>query len=107
MQKNTFRSHFLTDYIKMNSIEFSNEATEVINAGRELYTYYHSMPGANPNASYYDIRLYFQGLNNKGDMNKSSDDETYNTLIYSIKNAMARLGASIIPHIYEYGFLKE
>ena len=105
--KNSFRSHFLTDYIKMNEIEFSNEAKEVINAGRELYTYYHSMPDANPNASYYDIRLYFQGLNNKGDMNKSSDDETYNTLIYSLKNAMARLGESIIPHIYEYGFLKE
>lgn len=43
------------------SEHLSPEAKAVIDAGRELWSYYHLQPDANPNASLYDIRLHFQG----------------------------------------------
>ena len=82
--KEKFDSHFMSDYIRgkfypqqlsypnlfqqsdnfeyiTENTNFSPEAQEVMNAGRELWCYYHTQPKANPNASYYDIRLHFQG----------------------------------------------
>ena len=103
--KSNFQSNFMTDYIKNNKLVFSEEAQAVFDAGRELWKYYHSMPDANPNASYYDIRLYFQGKDKKGDMNKKSTDEHYNALLSSLKEAMSVLESHIVPKIYEYGFL--
>lgn len=103
--KSNFQSNFMTDYIKNNKLVFSEEAQAVFNAGRELWKYYHSKPNANPNASYYDIRLCFQGKDKKGDMNKKSTDEHYNTLLASLKEAMSVLESHIVPKIYEYGFL--
>ncbi|MEZ4724887.1 MAG: hypothetical protein R2863_09565 [Candidatus Kapaibacterium sp.] len=47
--------------------EFSEEATAVFDAGRELWKYYHSQPNVNVNASLYDIREYFQGRNEKAE----------------------------------------
>ena len=40
-------------------LEFSQEAQAVLDAGRELWRYYHKQARANPNASYYDIKMQF------------------------------------------------
>ncbi|MBO4555370.1 MAG: hypothetical protein J5706_01325, partial [Elusimicrobiales bacterium] len=103
--KNGFASHFMTDYIKQHNIRFSGEAQAVLEAGKALWKYYHSQPDSDPNASYYDIREYFQGRNDKGKMNNKSGDETYNVLIYDLRQKMKVLQKKIIPKIYEYGFL--
>lgn len=59
----------------------------------------------NVNASYYDIRRYFQGVNKKGDMNPDSDDPTYMRLWGNIKDALKVLAKKIEPKVYLYGFL--
>lgn len=105
--KNCFESHFMTDYIKENNIEFSEEAKQVLNAGKELYKYYHSKDDSNPNASFYDIRMYFQGLNDKGKMNSRSSDDTYTELLQNLRQDIKKLEGKIIPKIYEYGFLSK
>ena len=122
-----FESHFMTDFmagklvsktssngnnlleeesfVPSKPLIFSPEATAVFDAGRELWRYYHAQPGANPNASYYDIREHFQGRNEKGKMNSKSTDETYNLLLTTLKEAMEALRLQIVPKVYEYGFL--
>ena len=87
--------------------EFSEEAKEVFNAGRELWKYYHSQDEVNVNASLYDIREYFQGRNDKGRMNARSHDEKYSELISELRNKLNVLADIIKPKIYEYEFLKE
>ncbi|MEZ4842069.1 MAG: hypothetical protein R2821_11310 [Flavobacteriaceae bacterium] len=93
--------------------EFSEEATAVFDAGRELWKYYHKMASQarhdsyNVNASLYDIREYFQGRNDKGRMNAKSDDVTYMELIGELRNKLNFLADKIKPKIYEYEFLKE
>ena len=125
--KEKFESHFMTDFIagKLASetspnsnnllseqsfipsepLVFSAEATAVFDAGRELWRYYHAQPGANPNASYYDIREHFQGRNEKGKMNPKSDDVEYMRLLANLKEAIEALRLKIVPKVYEYGFL--
>ena len=123
--QNRFESHFMTDFINgkikneresnlfgnetTQSIkrEFSEEAKALFDAGREIWKYYHSKPFVNVNASYYDIREYFQGRNDKGRMNSRSDDETYMGLIEKLRNKLDFLADKIKPKIYEYGFLKK
>ena len=120
-----FESNFMTDFIngklqyeetntlfteeeqRAKPLEFSEEAKEVFNAGRELWKYYHKQPGCNVNASLYDIREHFQGRNEKGKMNNKSDDETYTELISNLRNKLKILQAKIVPKIYEYEFLKK
>ncbi len=120
-----FESHFMTDFIngkietesendlfgkdatQSKKREFSEEATAVFDAGRELWKYYHSQPNVNVNASLYDIREYFQGRNEKGRMNSKSDDEKYMELIGILRDKLNFLADKIKPKIYEYGFLKE
>ncbi len=104
--KDTFQSHFMINYIKERNIEFSAAARAVLNAGRELWQYYHTNPNANPNASFYDIRAYFQGRDKNGKMNKESSDETYTMLIATLRNAEKVLGSKIAEKVYIYGFLK-
>ena len=86
---------------------FSDEAAAVFNAGRELWKYYHQQPGANVNASLYDMREYFQGRNDQGRMNSRSVDETYTKLIADLRGNLNLLADKITPKIYEYEFLKE
>ena len=85
-------------------------ARAVLDAGRELWRYYHAQSNANPNASYYDIRLHFQGLkktaSGKEQMNSTSPDATYNALLAKLRAAHKDLAAQIAPKVYEYGFLK-
>lgn len=126
--KTKFESNFMTDFIagklkienepqdlfnqtetkkESKKLEFSEEATAVFNAGRNLWKYYHSQQNVNVNASLYDIREYFQGRNDKGKMNNKSDDETYMKLITELRSALKILAKKIEPKVYEYGFLKE
>ncbi len=87
--------------------EFSAEAKAVFDAGRGLWNYYHSQKEINVNASFYDIREYFQGRNDKGIMKSKSADEKYTTLIAALREKMNRLADKITPKIYEYEFLKD
>lgn len=131
--KEKFESNFMTDFIKGkiksekqdsslfeqtdktnisskangNVLQFSQEATEVFDAGRELWSYYHSQKDINVNASLYDIREYFQGRNDKGRMNAKSTDETYTELIGNLRQKLNVLAQKITPKIYEYEFLKQ
>ena len=123
--QNRFESNFMTDFINGKiKIEgetdlfgngtnqpkkraFSEEATAVFDTGRELWKYYHSQPNVNVNASFYDIREYFQGRNDKGRMNSKSEDSRYMELISELRNKLDFLADKIKPKIYEYEFLKE
>lgn len=132
-----FESHFMSDYIAgrlpqeaATAIEadlfteaevetttpqpltFSPEAAAVMDAGRELWRYYHSQPIAalHPNASFYDIRLHFQGTktlpSGRQQMHTESDNPTYTALITTLRQRMKALAQAIEPKVYEYGFLK-
>jgi hypothetical protein len=83
----------------------------VLDAGRELWKYYHEKitgsKTASVNASFYDIREFFQGRNDKGTMKTKSEDETYNRLIGALREKLAILTKKIQPKVYEYGFLRE
>jgi len=121
--RNNFESHFMVDYIKDKTIheesaelfgeltnkhkalKFSDEAKAVFKAGKKLWQYYHSQPTANVNASLYDIREFFQGRDDSGKMNNTSDDDTYNKLIGDLRSTLKTLSLNIKPKVYEYGFL--
>ena len=123
--KNNFESHFMKDFIdgkikpketkellterrSQKPIKFSKEAKDIFEAGRELWKYYHKHDLININASYYDIRKFFQGVDSKsGRMNNKSIDETYNKLIGNLRERMKILAKKIEPKIYEFGFLKK
>jgi hypothetical protein len=97
-----FESRFMSNFIKNKT--FSKEAQAVFDAGRELWKYYHKQRDINVNASFYDIRGYFQGF--KGaKMNNKSSDETYNKLIGDLRKTLNLLAKKIEPKVYEYGFL--
>lgn len=131
--KERFSSHVMTDYISGKNrpintttddsdlfnqgvsisdkttaepLVFSEEATVVFDAGRELWKYYHSQEGAKADASFYDIRLHFQGRNDKGRMNSDSADTKYTELVGTLRNNLKTLARKIEPKVYEYGFLK-
>ena len=134
-----FASHFMSDFLKgkvdadatssprqmeldasstsgqetdsPHSFTLSDAARAVLEAGCELWRYYHKQPKANPNASYYDIRKFFQGVKvdakGKEKMNATSGDADYNERLAALKSAMKKLAAKIQPKVYEYGFLKK
>jgi hypothetical protein len=126
--KAKFESNFMTDFIKgkikkeiineqlfnddalgeSKPLVFSDEASAVFDAGRELWKYYHSQNDVdiNVNASFYDIRAYFQGTNAQGRMNARSEDVTYTKLIGDLRNKLSVLANKIKPKVYEYEFLK-
>ena len=85
------------------------ESKAVMDAGRELWRYYHRQPDANSNASLYDIRLHFQGYKTtktgKVQMNTDSKDEHYTALITKLRHCLKDLAKIIEPKVYEYGFL--
>jgi len=88
------------------SLQFTETAQSVLKRGRDLWRYYHTMEDANPNASLYDIKEYFQGRNEKGTMNSTSNDPVYTDLLTKLKNSLRLLGEEIKPKVYEYGFLR-
>jgi hypothetical protein len=97
--------HQTASFVPTQPLHFSPEAQAVFEAGKALWQYYFTQPLANANASLYDIREYFQGRNDKGKMNNKSTDETYNSLIGTLRQALSRLGQEIEPKVYEYQFL--
>ena len=125
--KEKFSSHFMTDFlsgrlgrekaetgdlfagnldlIPKEPVVFSPEAQAVLDAGRDLWRYYHAQPNANPNAALYDIRLHFQGCKPNGHMNPKSDDARYTELISTLRTALKALAKKIEPKVYEHGFL--
>ncbi len=125
--KDKFESNFMTDFIKgkvkaeqknegylfiediikneNKPLVFSEEATAVFNAGRELWKYYHQQKDINVNASLYNIREFFQGRNDKGRMNAKSSDDKYTELIGNLRLKLKLLADKVAPKVYEYGFL--
>ena len=91
--------------VALQGVNFSPEAQSVYDAGLELWKYYHSQKNANPDASFYDIRKFFQG-ESKGRMNATSDDEKYNVLISELREKQKVLAKKIESGVYKYGFLK-
>lgn len=133
--RDNFSSHFMSDYILGKNIEdsakpqmqdlfmsidlpnnnnplaFSSEAQEVMRAGRELWKYYHKQENSVPDASFYDIRLYFQGTKSsktgKAQMNSDSTDAKYTELLADLRKKQKVLASKIETKVYEYGFLKK
>ncbi|MBP3228528.1 MAG: hypothetical protein J6M53_07110 [Bacteroidaceae bacterium] len=92
----------------------SEEARAVYAAGLALWRYYHAQPAArqHPDASFYDIRLHFQGTkttkSGKQQMNPDSPDACYTALIRTLRAALKELAQTrLAPKVYQYGFLKE
>ena len=109
-------------HIPTEPLVFSLEAQAVFAAGQKLWQYYHQtiqLQADNSNsasaeynrkmvnASYYDIREYFQGRNNKGRMNPKSSNPRYNELLAQLKNNVETLKGKIQPKVYQHGFLLE
>ena len=127
-----FQSHFMSDFINgklkpqnmdtlfgaeeslipTEPIQFTPAAQAVMEAGRKLWEYYlhkkdkelYAEP-VNVNASFYDIRAYFQGFE-KGKMRNKSDDEKYNELLRDLRTYQKVLAKQIEKKVYLYGFLK-
>lgn len=98
-------------FIPTKPLTFSQEAQEVLNAGKELFRHYHTQAKEdkdyNPNASLYDIKAHFQGFNDKGKMNppQKADDEVYKQKLGELNYALKALAKNIEVKVYEYGFL--
>ncbi|GAA9007307.1 hypothetical protein BTM279_14850 [Helicobacter pylori] len=128
--KERFSSHALLDFLKgkikeegdslfLNAkkenkpLEFSQSASRVFDAGREIYRYYHTQDSTNPhynaNASLYDIKEFFQGRNAQGKLNPpvKAKDTYYKQLYANLQDALKDLAKEIQPKVYEYGFLRE
>lgn len=128
-----FKSHFMSDFIAgkyapqnaatlfgeeeslipSSPIVFTPAAAAVMEAGRKIWEYYlhhkQNVYGASPvnvNASFYDIRAYFQGRDDKGKMNSESDDATYMSLLKDLRTYQKVLAKQIEKKVYLYGFLK-
>ena len=128
-----FQSHFMSDFINgklkpknadtlfgeqeslipTEPIQFTPAAQAVMEAGRKLWEYYlhkkdnelYAEP-VNVNASFYDIRAYFQGRDEKGKMNSESSDEHYMSLLKDLRTYQKVLAKQIEKKVYLYGFLK-
>ncbi|MFN6091687.1 MAG: hypothetical protein ACK44N_04655, partial [Bacteroidota bacterium] len=124
--KDDFESNFMSDFIcgkikltnqadlfsaknqkKNKPLNFSKESNVVLKNGKTLWKYYHKQYDININASLYDIRLYFQGTDEKGKMNLKSEDDHYMKLITDLRKSIKVLTEKIAPKVYTYGFLKE
>ena len=99
------------DFIPTKPLIFSDEAKEVLQAGKEIFKHYHTQAkdskDYNPNAALYDIKAHFQGFNDKGKMNppQKADDEAYKERLGTLNYALKNLAKKIEVKVYEYGFL--
>ena len=105
-----FEQQAAEETAKMKPLDaLSDEARAVLDSGREIWRYYMTKPGIRANASFLDIRAYFQGykVTDKGKrmMNSTSTDERYTELLADLRGKMKALEAHIEPKIYEHGFL--
>ncbi|WP_407379045.1 hypothetical protein [Helicobacter sp.] len=99
------------DFIPTKPLIFSDEAKEVLQAGKEIFKHYHTQAkdskDYNPNAALYDIKAHFQGFNDKGKMNppQKAQDEAYKERLGTLNYALKNLAKKIEIKVYEYGFL--
>ncbi|MGT0065177.1 hypothetical protein V5H63_06685 [Helicobacter pylori] len=106
-------SLFLSTKKENKPLEFSQSASRVLDAGREIYRYYHTQDSTNrhynANISLYDIKEFFQGRNAQGKLNlpAKAKDEHYKQLYANLQDALKDLAKEIQPKVYEYGFLRE
>ncbi|GAA8579342.1 hypothetical protein KYTH41_14430 [Helicobacter pylori] len=106
-------SLFLNAKKENKPLEFSQSASRVFDAGKDIYRYYHTQDSTNPhynaNASLYDIKEFFQGRNAQGKLNlpAKAKDEYYKQLYANLQDALKDLAKEIQPKVYEYGFLRE
>lgn len=105
--RSAFKSDFMSKYLAraMERQPLSESAQAVYEAGLELWRYYHSFRDSVPDASFYDIRKYFQGETN-GKMNTKSEDDKYTEIISRLRIYEKALGDKITVKTYGYGFLK-
>lgn len=106
---------FESQQIQKQVIHFTPTAQAVFDAGREIWYYYIHINDNNKalfggktinvNASFYDIRKYFQGVDEKGKMNSDSPDEEYMRLIKDLREKQKVLAKQIEEKVYKYGFL--
>ncbi|WQS24251.1 hypothetical protein KVD61_01175 [Helicobacter pylori] len=128
--KERYSSHALLDFLKGGIKEegdslflnakkenkppkFSPCASKVLDAGKEIYRYYHTQDFKNrpynANISLYDIKEFFQGRNVQGKLNlpAKAKDGYYKQLYANLQDALKDLAKEIQPKVYEYGFLRE
>lgn len=107
--KERFASDFMSSYLKQFTL--SPDAKKVYEAWLELWKYYHQQEFEQgeylANASFYEIKEYFQWRNDKGRMNSKSSDETYNQLIGKLRDELKNLASKIAEKVYEYEFLRK
>lgn len=117
---NTVNKILTSRGITVDSSVLSAEAQAVLKAGYDIFKYYHTGNDGKPydhspdgtggtynhNAALYDIRRFFQGTKPNGHMKVKSEDEEYNKLIETLREALRELrDKRIAPKVYEYGFL--
>ncbi|WP_270988782.1 hypothetical protein [Campylobacter upsaliensis] len=101
------------DFIPTKPLIFSDEAKEVLQAGKELFKHYHTQAkdskDYNANTALYDIKAHFQGFNDKGKMNppQKADDEVYKDKLGELNYTLKNLAKKIEVKVYEYEFLLE
>lgn len=109
--KSLFKDELESTFIPTKPLEFSDEAKEVLQAGKELFKHYHEQAkdekNYNPNAALYDIKAHFQGFNDKGKMNspQKAQDEAYKERLSTLNYALKNLAKKIEVKVYEYAFL--
>ncbi len=111
LQTSLFKDELESSFIPTKPLEFSDEAKEVLQAGKELFKHYHEQTrdskDYNANAALYDIKAHFQGFNDKGKMNppQKAQDEAYKERLGILNYALKELAKKIEVKVYEYGFL--
>lgn len=111
LQTSLFNDGLESTFIPTKPLIFSDEAKEVLQAGKEIFKHYHTQAkdkeNYNPNAALYDIKAHFQGFNDKGKMNppQKAQDETYKERLGTLNYALKNLAKKIEIKVYEYGFL--
>ncbi|EAK7295477.1 hypothetical protein FBF91_00375 [Campylobacter upsaliensis] len=102
-----------SSFIPTKPLIFSDEAKEVLQAGKELFKHYHEQAkdkeNYNPNTALYDIKAHFQGFNDKGKMNppQKAKDEAYKDKLGELNYTLKNLAKKIEVKVYEYEFLLE
>ena len=111
LQTSLFNDELESSFIPTKPLIFSDEAKEVLQAGKEIFKHYHTQAkdskDYNANAAIYDIKAHFQGFNDKGKMNspQKAKDVAYKEKLGNLNYALKDLAKKLESKIYEYEFL--
>lgn len=94
-----------TSFVPSSSLEFSSEADAVFDAGCKLWRLYMAESGVDVNASLYEIRIHFQGMDDKEHLNTKGGSDEYKDCLAALRNALKVLSARIGTKVYEHKFL--